>query len=1022
LFTRRFRTFTSLLLFTALDTKAQEVAFDHISVEQGLSNVTVTAILQDHQGFMWFGTLDGLCRYDGYDIITFRNNPADTTTISDNVVWSLFEDAGGTLWAGTFNGGLNRFDRENQRFIHYKNDPGRANSLSHNTVRVIHEDRSGHLWIGTYGGGLARFDPSTGEFTQCKHRANDSTSISQDLVLSIAEDSHGLLWIGMRDSGVSILDVNTLTFHRAHTGAGSLRNVTGILFDKDGTVWVGSSDGLVRIDARTERVTQYANNPAVSRSLGDNNITWLQKGDEQTLWVATFNGGLNQFDLKAGVFTRFLRDPGNPTSLSDISIRTLYKDRNGTLWVGTSNGGVNKANTERKNFRLFRHDPSNPNSLSFGEVWSIYQDKSGYIWIGTSDGGLNMLDMATGRFTHYRHQHDNPNSLSSDGVAAILEDGHGDFWVGTRRDGGLDKFDGTSGQWTHFRTNPSDSTTLSRNEVSALVEDTDGTLWVGTWGGGLNRFDRTKSSFTRFLHDAAKNMSLSSDRITAILGDNGGNLWVATEGGGVNLFQCASGECTHFKNNPTNPYSISNDRVYALHQDATGTFWFGTASGLNRLDRNSGKFTHYTISDGLASDYVRAITEDDRGNLWLNTTKGVTKLNPETRTVKNYDVSNGLQGSEFSRAHWKTSDGMLLLGGNEGMNLFHPDSITDNEHIPPVVLTRFNIFEKPASLGSSMLAAGFIRLSYGENFFSFTFAALDYANPLKNKYAYRMEGFDRDWVLSGDRRYASYTHLDPGEYVFRVKGSNNDGIWNEAGAAVRIIIDPPFWQTWWFRILVLVTIVSTLLAIHNYRVAKLLELERMRVRIASDLHDDIGSSLSSIALITDMVRKSLTAHEPQQLQLADASRAARHTADALKDIVWIITPEHDKLDDITLRMKDSAAKLLIGTEYTFQCSDHAMEHVLDMEFRRNVLLVYKETLNNIAKYARATKVDIVVGESDGVFTLRISDNGMGFDLKAVKKGNGLNNLKARTAKIGGTIDIQSAPGQGTTILLTARIP
>jgi len=362
------------------------------------------------------------------------------------------------------------------------------------------------------------------------------------------------------------------------------------------------------------------------------------------------------------------------------------------------------------------------------------------------------------------------------------------------------------------------------------------------------------------------------------------------------------------------------------------------------------------------------------------------------------------------------------MGGNDGVNIFHPDSILDNTRVPPVVITQFNVFEKPVALASSMLAAGFIRLSYNENFFSFTFSALDYTNPAKNKYAYMMEGVDNNWVHSRDRRYASYTHLDPGDYIFRVRGSNNDEVWNDIGTTVKIIIDPPFWQTLWFRALVLAAIVAVLLAIHNYRVAKLLELERMRVRIASDLHDDIGSSLSSIALITDMVRKSITAHEPQQLQLLDASRAARHTADALKDIVWIITPEHDKLDDIILRMKDSAAKLLIGTEYSFHCSDGALEHVLDMEFRRNVLLIYKETLNNIAKYAKATKVEITIGERGSEFHLDITDNGIGFDMSTVRKGNGLGNLKRRAEKLGGTMEVISAPGKGTSIQFRARIP
>ena len=499
-------------------------------------------------------------------------------------------------------------------------------------------------------------------------------------------------------------------------------------------------------------------------------------------------------------------------------------------------------------------------------------------------------------------------------------------------------------------------------------------------------------------------------------------MWIATEGGGLNAFHVNTGEFVRFQNDPSNPKTISNNRVYCLYEDRTGMLWVGTASGLNAFNRHTREFQHYSIAAGLASDYIRSIVGDDRGNLWLGTSKGVTRFNPTSGSIKNYDSRNGLQGEEFSSGCLRTADGKLLLGGPGGINLFDPDSILDNPHPPHIVITSFQIFGKPVHSSQAMLTDGFIRLSYKEDFFSFVFSALDFANPQKNTYAYIMEGFDRGWILAGTRRYASYTNLDPGSYVFRVRGSNKDGVWNDEGAAVRLFIDPPFWQTWWFRTLTVVAIASILLAIHNYRVARLLEIERMRIRIASDLHDDIGSSLSGIALVTDLVRKSLASQLPQQNQLMDVARAARTTADSLRDIVWIISPEHDRLDDIILRMKDSATKLLSGTEYTFHCGTDSLGSSLSMEFRRNVLLLYKEALNNIAKYAKATQVDILIGEENGMLLLEIRDNGMGFDIDHVQKGNGLNNMKLRAEKIGGRIEIRSAPSHGTSINLKVKIP
>jgi ligand-binding sensor domain-containing protein/signal transduction histidine kinase len=1001
-----------------------DFGFDHISVGQGLSNVAVITIVRDQQGFMWFGTLDGLCRYDGYEVTVFRHHGGNANSISDNVIWSLCVDGQANLWVGTYGGGLNKYDRARERFVRYKHDPADSGTISSNSIRAICEDGSGVLWVGTYGGGLNWLNSTTGEFRRFSPATASDNNLSRSDIRTIKEDLSGNLWIGTRDSGLYIVNHERSCVVRFVADPANPRSIPNnsigsICQGTEGTVWIGTAQGLARSDGKPGEFTRL---PFVSPAT-DNNISALCETDDRTLLIGTFSGGLIELDTRTATIRTVVHQPANPSSLSDNSIRTIFKDVTGAIWIGTSNGGVNKINSERKHFELFAHDQAKPGSLGKGELWSVIMDHDGTLWVGTSAGGLNKLNRESGTFTQFAHDPSDPYSLADDRVAAICEDRVGNLWVGTR--GGLDKMLRSSGRFIHYKHDPQNLSSLSRNEISAIYEDRSGTLWVGTWEGGLNKFDRESSRFARYVQNATTPHSLSNNRVTIIVEDSSGTLWIGTEGGGLCELPTSErndGKFIRHRNDPVDTTSLSNDRVYGLFVGGPRHLWVGTASGLNRFDMETRRFTRFFASSGFVSDYIRAIVGDNRGNLWLSTTRGLVRFTPSSGEVRNYDARNGLQGDEFSDAWFKSADGRIFVGGAHGLSVFHPDSIRDNALPPAIVLTGSNVFEKPAVLDSAVGAISTITLSYWQDFFSFSFAALDYTNPAKNRYKYRMEGFDRDWVDAGTRRYASYTNLDPGGYVFRVTGSNSDGIWNESGVSLAIVITPPFWETWWFRILALAFLLGILAAIYNYRVSKLLEMERMRIRIASDLHDDIGSSLSGIALVTDMVRNRLPDGGPERHQLAEASRVARHTADALKDIVWIINPEHDKLDDIVLRMKDAAAKLLLGVEYSFHCSESFGTNLLDMEFRRHLLLIYKEILNNAAKYSHATKVDIRIQETDGTLSLAIVDNGIGFDLNTVQRGNGLINMQRRAEKLGGAIAIESTPGCGTKVIVTAKIP
>ncbi|MCI0691977.1 histidine kinase, partial [candidate division KSB1 bacterium] len=793
--------------------------FERISLEQGLSQNTIYCILQDRKGFMWFGTQDGLNKFDGYDFKVYKHDPQDPNSLSNNVVRTIYEDRAGTLWIGTNGGGLNKLDGEKDSFTHYRHDPNDANSLSDNYVLSICEvSRHGRrtLWIGTRYGGLNQFEMETGRFTRYQNDPNDAGSLSDNYVISIYEDSlHGgsTLWIGTYGGGLNKLILEESNRERGvfnryqydSTASDDLghKQIRVIYEDRAGTLWLGTGGGLDKLDRRDGTVTHYhhdSNDPASLSASAVWSIFESRQGRDGLLWIGTGNG-LNQFDRAAEKFYRYHHDPNDPNSLSDNYIRSICEDRSGMLWIGTWNGGINKLDRRRGMFTHYRNIPNDPNSLSHNNVRAIYEDArdgGNTLWIGTRGGGLNKFDRQKQAFTHYKDYPNDPNGLSHNYVWSIYEDRAGNFWISTYGDG-LKRFERKKERFTHYRHDPADPNSLSRNSVTPIYEDRSGMLWIGTDVGGLNIFDREKETFKHYKHDANDSTSLSHDNIWSIFEDRSGVLWIGTDGGGLNRFDREKEVFKHYKNEPDNPQSVSNNHVFCIHEDSrsAGTLWLGTwGGGLNKFDTATEKFVHYTEKDGLPNDVIYGILEDDHGNLWLSTNKGISRFNIQTETFKNYNTHDGLQSYEFNAgAYHKSKSGEMFFGGINGFNAFYPDEVKDNAYIPPIVITAFKKFDQIAK--RDIAATDEIALSYKDKYLTFEFVALDYTNPEKNQYAYIMEGFDETWIDAGTRRFVSYTNLDPGNYVFKVKGSNNDGVWNEDGVAVKITITPPPWKTWW---------------------------------------------------------------------------------------------------------------------------------------------------------------------------------------------------------------------------------
>ncbi|MCK5702784.1 MAG: hypothetical protein KAI29_16590, partial [Cyclobacteriaceae bacterium] len=854
-------------------TQFPEPKFEHFSLEQGFSQSSVFSILQDSQGFLWFGTVDGLNRYDGYNFKVFRNNPDDTTSISNNSVISVYLDNAGVLWLGTEGGGLNRYDKETgifTRFIHNSNDP---NSLSNNAAFGILEDKSGVLWIGTNGGGLNKLIPGKSEdsppaFVHYNHNPQDKTSLSSDFIGPIYEDKSGTIWIGT-EVGLDKLipgkqEGSPPSFvhfkHNPDDPTSLSGNVVYSIFeDHAGVLWIATfGGGLNKLvpgegKKRPPAFIRYQHNPKDITSISSNKILSIYEDNSRNLWIGTAGGGLNKFNRATEEFIHYKFDPNDSRSLNGNWVYTIFEDKSGVLWIGTMPGGLNKFDPMKGQFKHYKHDEDNPKSLSGNRIFSMYEDRSGNLWIGTYPKGLNMFVPDNDKnpfpsFVHYTNDPKDPASLGNSTVWSIYEDKSGSLWFGTTGSGLMMLSPTERGKSSpaliHYEHDPDDPTSLSHNRIRSIHEDVSGNLWIGTNGGGLNRFvqgdgKNSPPTFVRYLHTPDDSTSLSNNIIWTIYEDSHGFLWIGTAGG-LNRYVSADDKHSpptfiHYKHDPDDPESLSSNTVISIYEDHSGNLWIGTEiAGLNRFDREKDTFIRYKEEDGLPNNTISGMLEDSKGNLWLSTRNGLSRFNPMTETFRNYVAKDGLQNNEFQiGACVKSRSGEMFFGGNNGFNRFHPDSIKDNVRIPPIVITDFQLFNKsvPVGLGTStnrsilnttITETSEIELSYKDYIISFEFAALDFHIPEKNKYAYILDGFEKRWnYTDANRRFATYTNLDPGEYTFRVKASNNDGIWNEAGTSLEIIIIPPWWATWWAYAFYVIVFSSILYGVRKYEMNRM---------------------------------------------------------------------------------------------------------------------------------------------------------------------------------------------------------
>ncbi len=1008
----------------------RDVRFDILSVKDGLSQSTVTAIAKDSLGFMWFGTYEGLNRYDGYEFKIYKVEDKPSNGLSDNLIKCLLVDSKGVLWIGTANG-LSIYDREKDKFTSYKHDENDITTLGEIQITAIYEDKEGTVWIGTFGGGLNRFNAHDSTFTRFINNKNIPGTISDNSIQCLYEDRQGNFWVGTLGGGLNKFDRSRNTFTNFIHDEKNISTIAGnsvheIVEDVNGNlllaVWEKGIDKFnVEEKSFTHKYFDYI-------------IYDIKLYDDNLLLAGSRNNGLIVYDIEENTVESIRNISGKSNSLSSNSVYSIFIDEINTVWLGTSGGGINTFNPRLNNFRVFQNDPEDNNSISNNYILSVIEDRDKDLWVGTRGGGLNYYNTKTKLWTVYRHDTRNPGSISNDIISSLYEDSKGNIWIGTET-GGLNKFIPGTKSFIAYKHDSENPNSISSNWVSYIYEDDDGIFWLCSLSGGLNRFNPASEKFTAFLPDDSDPASISGYALTRLYEDNENNLWISTFGYGLNKFNKTDHTFTRYRHSENDTTSLSIDFVLCVHQSKSGTIWAGTTYGLNRLN-NDGTFTNITVYDGLPSNGVYGILEDSSGNLWLSTNKGLAKYNPADKSIKVYDEGDGLPGNELNFGPmYKSADGKMFFGGPEGFFYFHPDSIKENEYLPPVVFTDFTVLDKPGLVGRNISSADQITLNYEDKIFSLSFAALNYIQSPENRYLYKLEGFSDNWITPGEDRKVTFTNLDPGDYTLKVKASNNDGFWNEKGRSLAITIVPPYWATWWFRSVIVIMLLAVGPVVYFRKVAALkkeqklhhefsekliINQEQERSRIAQELHDSLGQELLLIKNRAVLGLKNVEESKTKR-QLEYISEYSHSAIKRVRQISHNLRPpELDRLG-LTETLRSIINEIEDAGIIKITSSIENIDGLIQKEKEINLLRILQEAVANIIKHAGADEIHIKVLNLHNNIKVTIKDNGKGFDTEQnadyETKGLGFSGMKERANILRGTLSIDSIPGSGTMINL-----
>jgi signal transduction histidine kinase/ligand-binding sensor domain-containing protein len=1025
-------------------------SFENISTDAGLSSAAVNCIIQDRTGFIWLGTEDGLNRYDGYGFKVYRNIPGDTLSLSNNYIWTICEDKAGQLWIATESGGLNRFDPVTEKFYRYKNNPDDPASLNSNILQTVFCDDEDNIWAGTWGNGINLLDRRTNTFIRFSNNPSDSTTLNDNKIFSFFQDSKGNIWAATDGGGLNLFNKKDSTFSNFSITNKKLfsagRNVSKVYEDPDGSLWIGTfGNGLMHYNPVTGSLKHYTAGRNKNELSG--NFIWDIGSDLHGLmWIVTQSNGITLYDRVTETFHSLKSGHSGGSSFSVNQVKTVFSDRSGVLWIGTSVSGLYKVDRKKEKFLTLAHKPGNINSLPENYVLALFEDSEENIWIGTYNN-LCRYNPAAGTFKHYPMNGIGKGSVDGSIVRYIYEDSRKDIYIGTYF-GKLNRYDRTSDTFTKIDLN-FNSDNPSANNIRSMYEDSGNTLWFCSNGGGVISLDAGRKEYKVYRADSVS--LLTSDYIFSAKEDKEGTLWIGTYGAGLHRYNKEQGTFERYSPGDSEISSSAADVVSEIFVDSKGTLWFGTSrGGLCMYDYDSGKLDCYTEEDGLRSNSIFGILEDNNNNLWLSTTKGISRFNTSDKSVKNYNYNHGVIRGEFvPSASLKTKTGWMYFGGIEGISYFHPDSIEENIHIPPVVITSFKLFNKEFGLPQSISYSDTVILNYDQNNISFEFAALDYTNPSQNRYAYKIESIDNQWNYLEDRRFVNLTGIGSGIYKIKIRGSNNDGMWNEAGKEITLIVTPPFWATWWayicYFLLFSVSIVSLRAfelnkrkkkekeklekekAAHEEFSRRLLQYqEDERKRIASELHDSLGQNLLIIKNRAVLGARSADG-EYGKKQLLDISTGASSAIEEVRRISYNLHPYHLDSLGLTKSIKAVIQNLEATTAIRLLSDIDDIDGLFNQEKEINFFRIIQECINNIIKHSEAEEALIRIKRNKEKVSVIIKDNGKGFDMGRnggiidPAGGFGLRNLRKRIDILKGELSIKSAKDEGTTITFNIRI-
>ena len=1031
--------------------KGQEevLRFERISTEQGLSQSSVFAIIQDADGFLWIGTDDGLNKYDGYQFDIYRHDPEEPASISDNRVRCMILDNQNKIWVGTMNGGVNLLDPATGKFTHYRKD-SQPDGLAGDRVKAILQDTNGAIWIGTEKG-LNRLDPETNKIDYFRSASDNSPGILGEDIHALYQDKSGFLWIGTEEGLTQMnLDNGQLKVFTLEDKAHQLGAVSAILEDEQGNFWVGANKGLARKTPEAERFTRYPSQGI--HGVNHEEVDSILQDSHGQIWIGTSSSGLFLYEPQTEAFLGYKNDPGDLRSLSNNDIQCIFEDRTGVLWFGAFGGGVSKYNNKNHSFQSFK--------FRADAVMSFLEDRTGGFWVGTLNGNLYRTDPQTGKTRNFLDDPPKTGVLGANPAMSMAEDREGHIWIASRNV--LTRYDPERDRFTTYQNEPNNPDSLSGERVYRVYVSPKGVLWIGSFGYGLNRYNPKTNSFTRFRHEPENPKSIAGDDVFAILEDRTGALWVGDNGSGLSRMDANTGEFERFTYNPATPNSLSSNDVKVLHEDADGGIWIGTVSGLNRFEPKTGQLERFSGDDVMPSDNINGILEDDKGNLWVSTNRGVSKLDIATRKFKTFNTSHGLWGEEFNHgAFYKNKKGEMFFGAIGGYNRFRPEMVKINSRIPTVLITGVKRgaventpFKDPSQEEKPII------LTHEDPVISFEFTSFDFMASKMNQYAYKLDGFLDDWIANGTERTAKFINLPAGTYDLQVKATNNDGVWSEVHDTLTLVVKPPLWRTTFAYIIYALTVLAAILAyiggqkkkLERERILneKLRRLDRLKDDFLANTSHELRTPLNGIIGLVDSlldgVAGPLHAKATHNLQMVLYS--GKRLANLVNDIL-----DFAKLKEHSIELRPKPVDLHALTDVVLTLTRPLVVNKnleLINEIPHNLppahgdegrlQQVMYNLIGNAIKFTEKGAITVSAVEEGSHLHVRVADTGIGVSPEQTERifeyfeqahgsidrtfggtGLGLAISRQLIEHHGGKIWVESSPGKGSTFQFTVPV-